>query len=239
MNTNHTLQESDSPTDDTPPINHTSVNAGFLLLALGVISGFSYLFAVKGLVTPGNAVKTARDISAHEGLFRFGCLGLFFAAVLDVIVAWVLFRFFAPVNRALSLAAAWSRTAYAAIFAVAIKQLTSVPDLLSAHGRGAVTNQIRNEAMNRIHAFNDIWSVGLIVFGLYLIVLARLAHRSGFVPKFVSVLLGIAGFGYLFDSFTALVVRVSDTPLSSVSALGEVVFALWLVIRGRRIARHS
>jgi hypothetical protein len=152
-----------------------------------------------------------------------------------------LFRVFAPVNRTIALVAAWLRTAYAAIFVVAINQLTKVPGLLRPLGSsaGVGTSQSRIEVLHRIDAYNNIWNVGLIVFGLYLLVLARLAYRSGFVPRLVSVLLGIAGFGYLVDSFTALSIRASETPLSSVSALGEIVFALWLVIRGRRITLHS
>ena len=192
-----TLQKSDHLEDAAAPVNRASVNAGVALLIMGVISGFSYLFAVKGLITSGNAVKTAKDISAHESLFRIGYLGLFLVAVLDVIVAWVLFRVFAPVNRTIALVAAWLRTAYAAIFVVAINQLTKVPSLLRPLGgsAGVGTSQSRIEVLHRIDAYNNIWNVGLIVFGLYLLVLARLAYRSGFVPRLVSVLIGIAGFG--------------------------------------------
>lgn len=234
-----TLQRSDPLEDTVPPINRVSINAGVALLVMGVISGFSYLLAVKGLITPGNAIKTAKDISAHESLFRFGYLGLFLVAVLDVIVAWLLFRVFAPVNRTLSVVAAWLRTAYAAIFVVAISQLTNVPSLLSPRGSKAGTSETRNEVLHRIDSFNNIWNVGLILFGIYLLVLAYLALRSSFVPRLVSVLIGVAGFGYFVDSFTALSIRASDTPFSSVSALGEIVFALWLVVRGRRISLHS
>jgi hypothetical protein len=234
-----TLQRSDPRSDATTPIGRTSVNAGILLLVMGVISGFSYLFALKGLVTPGSAVKTAKNISAHEGLFRFGYVGLFLAAVLDVIVAWVLFRFFAPVNRSLAVIAAWVRTAYATVFVAAITRLAGVPGLLSHRGNSAGTSALRDQVLHRIDSFNNIWNAGLILFGAYLLVLAYLALRSGFVPRLVSGLLGIAGISYILDSVTALSIRASDTPLSSVSALGEIVFALWLVIRGRRISMGS
>ena len=227
--------------DGDTSINRASITAGVALLVMAAISGFAYLIAVKGLVTPGNALKTANDVSAHQSLFRFGYLGLFLVAALDVIVAWVLFRVFAPVNRSLSAVAAWLRTAYAGVFVVAISRLTGVLSLLSPRGSsaGAITNEARDQVLNRINSFTDIWNAGLILFGIYLITLAYLAYRSGFVPRLVSVLIGIAGFGYLFDSFTALSVRATDTPLSTVSAAGEFVFALWLVIRGRRITLHS
>jgi hypothetical protein len=221
-------------------INRAGTTAGVVLLFMAALSGFGYLFAVKGLVIPGNAVKTASKISAHESLFRFGFLSLFVVAALDAVVAWLLFRVFAPVNRKLSAVAAWGRTAYAAIFVVAISELTGVPGILSPRGGGSgTTSQIRDQVLHRINSFNDIWNVSLILFGLYLISLAYLAYRSGFVPRLISILLGMAGFAYLIDSFTALTIRATDTPLSTVSAASEFVFALWLIIRGRRITLHT
>jgi len=207
---------------------------------MAALSGFGYLIAVKGLVIPGNAAKTASKISAHESLFRLGFLSLFVAAALDAVVAWLLFRVFAPVNRGLSAVAAWSRTAYAAIFAVAISRLTGIPGLLSPRGGSSgITTQMQDQVLHRINSFNDIWNVGLILFGVYLITLAYLAFRSGFVPKLISVLLAMAGFAYLFDGFTALAIRATDTPLSTVSAVGEFVFALWLLVRARQITLPS
>jgi hypothetical protein len=218
-------------------IRRPSFAAGVALLLMAVLSGFGYLIAVKGLVTPGNATRTASDITAHEGLFRFGVLSLFVVVALDVVVAWSLYRVFLPVSRRLSAVAAWIRTAYASIFAAAIGQLTGIPGLLRSHEARAAasTSQLHVQALRRISSFTNIWNVGLILFGFYLLVLAYLAYRSGFIPRFLSVLLGIAGFAYLFDSVTALTVRASDTPLSSVSAAGEFLFALWLVIRVRRL----
>ena len=65
---------------------------------MSVLSAFGYLVAVKGLVVPGNAARTARNIAGHEGLFRFGILSLYLVAALDVVVAWALYRVFKPVS---------------------------------------------------------------------------------------------------------------------------------------------
>ena len=100
-----------------------STVAGVGLLAMSVLSAFGYLIAIKGLVVPGNAARTAKNIADHENTFRFGILSLYLVAILDVVVAWALFRVFKPVNAALSKLAAWLRIAYAAVFMVAISQL--------------------------------------------------------------------------------------------------------------------
>src|SRR5271166_5786059 len=104
-------------------IRKASTMAGVGLLAMSLFSALGCLVAVKGLVVPGNAARTAGDITGHEGLFRFGILSLYVVAALDVIVAWALYRVFKPVSDALSRLSAWLRIAYAGVFLVAISQL--------------------------------------------------------------------------------------------------------------------
>lgn len=203
-------------------IRQASTIAGVGLLAMSVLSAVGYLLAVKGLVVPGNAARTAKNIAGHEGLFRFGILSLYLVAGLDVVVAWALYRVFKPVSDALSKLAAWLRVAYAAVFMVAISQLV-----------GAL--RLPTQALRHINTFTNIWDVGLVLFGLSLFVLAYLAFRSGYVPKLLGVLLAIAGFGYVFDTAVRVLVRGSSSDVSAITGMGEFVFAIWLVIGGRRI----
>ena len=167
--------------------------------------------------------RTANNIAGHEGLFRFGIVSLYVVAALDVVVAWALYRVFKPVSEALSKLAAWLRVAYAAVFIVAISQLI-----------GAL--RLHTQALRHINTFTNIWDAGLVLFGLSLFLLAYLAYRSGYVPKLLGVLLAIAGFGYIFDTVVRVLVRGSSSDVSAITGMGEFVFALWLVIRGRRIA---
>jgi uncharacterized protein DUF4386 len=209
--------------DTRQSIRKASTTAGAALLAMSVLSAFGYLFAVKGLVVPGNAARTTKNITAHESLFRLGILSLYLVAALDVVAAWALYRVFKPVNQGLSKLAAWLRTAYAAVFMVGISQLFGA---LRTHAR----------ALQHINTFTNIWDAGLVLFGLSLFVLAQLAHRSGYVPKLLGVLLAIAGFGYVFDTVVRALVQGSSSDVSAITGMGEFVFALWLVIRGRRIS---
>ena len=219
------------------PTRNTSVVAGVGILVMAALSGFGYFVAVKGLVTPGDAARTATDIMGSETLFRFGIVSLFLVAVLDVVVAWALYRVFRPVSDGISMLAAWLRLAYATVFLVAIAQLLEVPRLLGDGAYLAVfsANQLHAQALSRIDAFSDVWHAGLVLFGVHLGLVAYLALRSGSVPKFLGVLLAIAGLGYLFDSFAATLAG-SSPEVSSYTFLGEFLLALWLVISGRRHA---
>jgi len=182
--------------DRTPAVRKASITVGAGLLLMSVLSGFGYFVAVKGLTTAGNAALTAQKIAAHKDLFRFGIVSLFLVAALDVVVAWALYRAFTPVSEAISKLAAVLRTAYAGIFVIAVSRLIGVLDLLG-------TNQQRSAVLGRINNFTNIWDAGPVLFGLHLLVVAYLAYRSGFVPKVLGVLLGLAGLGYLFDSLSA------------------------------------
>ncbi len=204
-------------------VRKASAFAGFGLLAMSVLSAFGYLVAVKELVVPGNATRTSTNLAAHTGLFGSGILSLYVVAALDVLVAWALYRVFKPVSGGLSGLAAGLRIAYAAVFIVAISQLV-----------GAL--RLHTQALRQITTFTNIWDAGLVLFGLSLFVLAYMAYRSVYVPKLLAVLLAIAGFGYIFDSVARLLIRGSSSDISAITGMGEFVFALWLVIRGRRIA---
>jgi hypothetical protein len=218
-------------------IRSASVTAGAGLLLMSVLAIFGNIVAVDGLVTEGDAARTATDIMASQGLFRLGIVSLIVVVALDVVVAWALYRVFSPVNAGLSMLAAAFRLVYAAVFMVAIGQLLGVIRLLSDDSNGAVLgiDQMQAQAMLEIAAFNDIWYVGQFLFGLHLLLIGYLAYRSSYVPKVLGVLLAIAGLGYATDSLGAVLSQESWTDISAFTFLGEFLLALWLLIRARRI----
>jgi hypothetical protein len=87
--------------------------------------------------------------------------------------------------------------------------------------------------MLKIDAFTDIYMAALVLFGMHLCLLGYLAYTSGYVPRFIGVLLVIAGFGYAFDSFVTVFTAGSPFAISTITFLGEFVLALWLLFRGR------
>jgi hypothetical protein len=228
---------------DTPgtcadgPTRKAATLAGVTLLLMSALSAIGYLVAVKGLVTQANATRTATNIMDHQALFRFGIQSLILVGMLDVVVAWALYRVFRPVSQAVSKLATWLRIAYAGIFVVATSQLVRAVGLLnrSRHLSAFSAGHLHTEALQRINAFTNIWDAGLILFGLHLLVIAYLGCRSEYVPRVVGALLAVAGCGYLFDSFGRALSPGSSLDVSAITGIGEFVFALWLLLGGRRI----
>lgn len=233
-------------TIDTPEATNRSMRvpalvAGVGLLLMTVLAPFANFGAMEGLVTEGNATKTAQDILASEGSFRLAIVALVLVAILDVVVAWALLEFFKPVHKGISTLAAWFRVAYAAVFVVAISQLVGALDLLGNDGylKTFSTDQLHTEALLKIGAFHDIWNLGLVIFGVHLLLIGYLAYKSGYVPKPVGVLLVIAGLGYLVDSFGALLVSDYSLLVAAFTGFGEAVLMLWLLVKGRNVAADS
>ena len=220
--------------------HQASIIAGIGILLMAVLAGFGGLFVVDGLVTPGDAAKTAKDVIASAGLFRLGVASLYLVVVLDVLVAWALFRVFGPVSEGISRLAAWFRLAYAGVFMVAIGQLAGIPHLLGSDRYSAAfgAEQLHAQALLRADAYHDIWMAGLVLFGVHLLLIGVLAFRSGYVPKILGVLLAVAGFGYVFDSIGA-VLSESAPVISTVTFLGEFLLGIWLVVRSRRVSQGS
>jgi hypothetical protein len=191
---------------------------------------------VDGLITPGDAATTATDIRASEGTFRLAVAGLYVVIVLDLVAAWALFRFFAPVSSWLSRLAAWLRAAFAVVFLVAVSQLAAVPGMLGDVGyRDAFgEQQLQAQAMVKLEAFDHTWMAALLLFGVHLALLGYLAYTSGYVPRLIGVLLVIAGVGYAFDTFSS-VLSADPMVISTFTFLGEFVLAVWLVVRGGRV----
>ena len=220
-----------------PSVRRASLTAGVGLMLMSVLAAFGNLMVVQGLVTPGDAAQTAKDIAASDGMFRFGVTSMYLVVVLDVVIAWALFRVFAPVNESISRLAAWFRLVYAGVFMVAISQLAGIPDLLASEGYSTAfpPQQLQAEALLKVDAFNDIWYAGLILFGAHLLIIGFLAYKSGYVPRVLGVLIVIAGVGYAFDSFVFVFSEGSPMSISMFTFLGEFLLGLWLLIRGRHI----
>jgi hypothetical protein len=210
-------------------------------MLMAALAGFGNFVVIEGLVTPGDAAQTARDVAGSEGLFHLGVAMLYLVIVLDVVLAWALFRVFSPVSMEISRLAAWFRLAYAGVFMVALGHLAGLPDLLSSQGYSTAftPEQLEAQALLKTDSFTDIWMAGLLLFGVHLFLLGFLVLKSGYVPKVIGVLLLIAGVGYPLDTFVSVFSEGSPIAVSTFTFLGEFLLGLWLLVRSRRLSAGS
>ena len=215
--------------------------AGVGYLIIFVTGIFANFFVLEGLIVYDDAAATVQNILNNDSLFRIGILSFVLMVIFDVLLAWALYLLLKPVSIDLSLLSGWLRLANSVIFAVALFNLF---DVLHVTG-GANYMQLMDSAilnsrvMISLNSFNSTWLIGLILFGLHLFVLGYLIHKSGYIPKFIGVLLIIAGVGYLVDSFANFLLPnytdYKDIFMMIVvipGIVGELSLTFWLLIKG-------
>ncbi|MER5702817.1 DUF4386 domain-containing protein [Micromonospora sp. NPDC002296] len=208
--------------------------AGLGLLLMAVLAGLANFGVVDRLVS-SDAAETSTQMLSNQRAFVLAVVALFAVVCLDVLVAWALRAFFDDTHRTVPLLSAWCRTAYAVVFAVAITYLIAAAGLLHD---GPATDEISPNVYAYITEFEEIWSLGLILFGIHLLMIGWLAWRSPTVPTWVAVLVAIAGAGYLADSIGALVSAAYTIQVAAVTFGGEVVLMVWLLVFAARSRSH-
>lgn len=210
-----------------------AIIAGTSLLLMAISAGFAFGYAHSQLVMPDDAKATLQNLLNAKELFQAEILGWWLILVLDVIVAWALYHFFKSVNRSISALTAWVRLIYTIILGKAIGQLTNLCNLLKENQE--LSPQV---VMEHFQSFENIWTLGLIVFGFHLIGLGYLALKSKL--RIWGILLIIAGFSYSlvctlkqFQSLESLAANL-EMALSIPMTVGELGFAIWLLVRGRK-----
>ncbi len=218
-------------------LRQAALTAGIALALMTLIAPFANFYVLSKLVIAGDAAGTADNIIAAEGLFRLGAISLLVVVILDIIVAWGLWVLLIPVNRDLSLLAAWFRVIYSAVFAVAIANLFHAlewlgnPDYLQVFE----PEQIQAQALLSVETFQKEWDLGLIIFGCHLLVLGFLLFKAEFVAKVIGILVAIAGAGYFLNGIIHSLFPDASVGFLMFTFVGEVVFLFWLLIKGPRL----
>lgn len=227
--------------ENTNTLNKIARLTGIGYLIIFISGIFANFFVLESLVVWEDAKATVTNIMENEAQFRIGILSFLIMVIFDVLLVWALYVLFIPVNKNISLLAAWLRLVNATIFGVALYHLLSVLQMLSSPEYLAMieVGQLHAQAMILLHAFNNTWLIGLVFFGLHLYFLGYLIIKSSYVSSIIGVLLIIAALGYLTDSFAQLLLPnyadFKDIFLLIVAVpgvIGELSLTLWLLIKG-------
>lgn len=214
---------------------------GYSLVLLALIAVYANFFVLAGLIIPGDGAATAANITANELSFRLAIASFVIVLVLDIIISWALYVLLKRVDQNLALLAAIFRLVYSAILGAAIFNFLNVLQLLK-EGVALETSQLQAQVMLLIDAFSNGWIIGLVFFGIHLLLIGYLVFKSGFMPKVLGILVMLAGLGYMIDSFAnILLANYADYEIVFVlivaipGAIGELALGIWLLLRGKKI----
>src|ERR1700723_2420289 len=207
----------------------------YLLYFLTAVVGELLL---KGLVVEGDAAITANNILAHESLFRVGLAIGLISTVCYVAVTALFYDLFKPVNRTLSLLAAFFSLVGCAILAFA--SLFQLAPLVVLGGGQYLSvfnvEQLRALASLFLELYGQAVNICFVFFGVYCLLIGYLIFRSAFLPRILGELMAFAGLGWLTFLFPPLANYLSRYILV-LGFLAELALMLWLLVMGVNVQR--
>jgi hypothetical protein len=214
---------------------------GVLYLVIIVCAGFAEGYVRSTLVVPGDPAATAGAILASEGLFRLGFAADLVAFLADAAVAVLFYVLLEHVDRTIALlAAAFRLVAHPAIASINLLNHFEVLLLLGDGGASSSFDAGELEAMASISL--QLHRYGYLIagafFGVHCALLGHLLARSELFPRVLGVLMAVASFGYLTESFTMFLAPRYETAVSVLivvtAGVAELSLCLWLLVKGVR-----
>ncbi len=214
---------------------------GVLYLLVIVFGGFAEGFVTDKLIVTGNVAASAQNILASPGLWSLGVAANLLVVVFAIPQLWIEYLFLSKVNKSLmqlslllgvvSLAV----EAVSKVFLLLILPMLKSPDYLTAFD----AHQMQVLANLALKSHNAAFNIALIFFGLACLVNGYLIFKSGYLPKFIGLLLQLAGVCYLIACFAALFAPAFSnllTPFILIPPLiGESALCLCLLVKGVRL----
>ena len=208
--------------------------AGVFYLLTTLTRMFVEISVRNRLVVSDDAAVTATNILAHEPLWRWGFAADILAFASYIALTALLYELLKPVNRSLSLVAA-----FFSLVACVVQAISSLFHLapLFLLGGAPYLNVFTVEQLQalalvflklRAAAYHTI---GLVFFGLYCFLVGILILRSTFLPRILGVLMVLGGLSYVLFLSPPLV-RSLQPYILFFPGVGQISLTLWLLVIG-------
>jgi Domain of unknown function (DUF4386) len=208
--------------------------AGVLYLIAGMTYSYSDGSVGGKLVSYSDASATAHNILANEALFRWGFAAALISAVCYITVTLLLYDILKPVNRSLSLLAAFFSLTGCTI--QALSSFFHLAPLVVLGGEqylsGFKEEQLQALALLFLKLRAQTTSIYMEFFGCYCLLIGYLIFRSTFLPRILGVFMAIAGLTYQAFLSPPLASHLFRYVVAPAGALGELSLILWLLVIG-------
>jgi hypothetical protein len=212
--------------------------AGVFYVLTAATSVFGQFFVLGKLVVQDDAAATATNILAHQPFFRLGFAALLISVACSIAMTVLFYDLFKPVNRSLSLLAAFFHLVGLAI--MAFGSLLQLAPLVVLRGGQYLSvfkvEQLHALAYTFLQLSAQAFDAFIVFFGFYCVFIGYLIFRSTFLPRIVGALMAFAGLGYLTLLSKPLATYLSPYNLAP-AALGETSLMLWPLVIGVNVPR--
>jgi hypothetical protein len=212
--------------------------AGVLYLIVIVLGLLGEGLVRNSLIVAGDPAATAHNILAAEFTWRLGVAGQYLLLVCAVGLTWTWYVLLRPVNRNLTLLAIFFALISLAVESVSALHLQAVMAPLTGSAFVQIADPRLAYAMAYLSvvAHANAFGLALVFFGVECLIVGHLVRRSGYLPKFIGILMQVAGACYLINSLSMVLLPSLQGKLFPAILLpclvGEGAFCLWLLIKG-------
>ena len=224
-------------------IKTTARIGGLLYLILILVGMFAILFIRNKLIVSGDAAATVHNIASSQLLWRLGIVADLIMHVLDVPIMLIIYIILKPVNKNLALLNLLFNLVQTAVLVA--NKLNLIAALLpldtAEYLKTIAPHQLNAQVYLSLILHDYGFGVGLIFFGFVCLIEGYLIFRSGFLPKFIGVLMQIAGLCYLLNSFALLINPKFANKLFPFVMLpcfvAELSLSVWLIVKGINVTK--
>lgn len=208
---------------------------GFLLILMALSAGIAYGYSFSSLYDSSNSSQTLSHLLEDPSKLTMGLAFWALILILDLLVSFGLYKLLQSTLKSIAYGVMGSRIVYSGFLAFAIGKMLNLWVQLNSHSTDVNADFVQSSFAD----FNQFWSLGLIVFGVHLLLLAYGFQKTSVVPKMLSYLIGFAGFSYMLvhglGQFgeQGLSLRYTLEPILALPmALAELLLAIWLIYIG-------
>ncbi|MDG4794945.1 DUF4386 domain-containing protein [Micromonospora sp. WMMD1082] len=217
------------------PLTRTARTTGLFYLALAVTGALGFLTVRPQLFVAGDAGATLGNLVAHESLARVGIALELLIVLTQTLTAVWFFRLFRTVDAI----AAGSIAAFGMVNAIAILGSAALLATATEVATGPLGGAADTVQLLYLVSGN-LWIVGGLFFGLWLVPMGWCVLRSGWLPRPLGWILVAGGAGYVLSAFVAYLAPgagiVADL-LVVPASVGEFWILGYLIIFGVRKPR--
>jgi hypothetical protein len=216
--------------------------AGVLFLVSMVAGGFGEAYVPSKLIVAADAAATAANIKNFDLLYRLGFASFLIESLCDITLVLIFYALLRPVSRELSLLAAFFGLVGTAVFAVGELFYFAPPLLLgnTTQLHSFSTEQLNELVLLSLRFYSYASMATTAYYGMSWLVRAYLIFKSGYLPKFVGVMMGIAGAGFVVRNFLLILAPpYASTMLLVLMLPAGLILTFWLLIKGVDVAKWN
>lgn len=209
--------------------------AGVLVLLSIVAGGFGESYMPSRLIAPGDAAATASNIRSLEFPLRLGIASYLVEAMCDIALAVVFYALLRPTHRDLALMSAFFGLVGTAVFAVGEGCLLASPMVLNGAGclDAFSPRQLDSLVLLSTKLYALFGGVSMAFYGMATLLRGYLIFRSGYLPRFVGVLMAIGGVAFISRTVMLILAPAYAGGWLLVLLLpGGLSLMLWLLVKG-------